>query len=420
MPNGVAQRALVEQVCTEYQIDPSQVRYAECHGTGTAIGDPTEAKALGDYYGRARQAKNLSPLVIGSIKSNIGHLEAAAGIAAVVKSVLTIMHRTATPLANLQTPNPDIPFQELGIRLADDLIPLADQDESFCVAINSFGYGGSNAHAVLGTVPASTENTSVSNAACSSNCCATRSFPHFLPLSARSPLAVQKLAANYAESLRTGTSLDDLLYTASFKRAALSQRAVVMGSSKEELLAALDALSTATESEQVVRGSETFQGKRKPVFVFTGMGPQWWGMGQELYQSEPIYRQAVEEADAVFQQISGFSALKEMLKSEADARMSDTRIAQPANFLIQIGIYAVLKAAGVEPGAVIGHSVGELGSAYAAGTLTLRDAMLVCFHRSQMQATCAGTGGMMAVGLSKEGQPETDCLMFRSRIDCGR
>ena len=160
----------------------------------------------------------------------------------------------------------------------------------------------------------------------------------------------------------------------------------------------MEALATETESEQVVRGIEPYQGHRKPVFVFTGMGPQWWGMGQELYRNEPIYREAVDEADAVFQSIAGFSALAEMLTTEELSKVSDTRIAQPANFLIQIGLLAMLRAAGVEPGAVVGHSVGELGSAYAAGVLNLRDAMTVCFHRSQLQATCAGTGAMMAVG----------------------
>ncbi len=408
MPNGAAQRALVEQVCREYEIDPSEVRYVECHGTGTAIGDPTEASALGEFYGRARQAKNLTPLVIGSIKSNIGHLEAAAGVAAIVKSVLTLQYRQATPLANLQVPNPDISFEELGIRLADEMIPLAAAGEDFKVAVNSFGYGGSNAHVVLQSAPAPDSPAAKANGQSlaalgnSKTVASVRDFPYLLPLSGRSRKAVDAMAGKVADTLRRGARLEDVLYTLSSKRARLSHRAIVKGANVEEIIVALETMKSEAESDQVVRGVEPYQGNRKSVFVFTGMGPQWWGMGQELYREDRIYRTAVEEADAVFQSVAGFSALAEMLKSESDARLQDTCIAQPANFLIQLGLLAMLRAAGVEPGAAVGHSVGELASAYACGVLSLQDAMTVCFHRSQLQATCAGTGAMMAVGLSKE------------------
>ena len=407
MPSGEAQRALVEQVCREYEIDPSEVRYVECHGTGTAIGDPTEAGALGEYYGRARKEKNLSPLVIGSIKSNIGHLEAAAGVAAVVKGVLTLLNRTATPLANLQEPNPAIPFSELGIRLADDMVKLADANEEFNVAVNSFGYGGSNAHAILRSAPLSKQvGSAVASVASglSANAHAEspkRKSPYYLPLSARSHKAVNAMAGKLADMLRRGARLEDVLYSLSHKRARLSHRAVAIGWDVEEIITALEAIKNETDSNQVVRGVEPYQGIRKPVFVFTGMGPQWWGMGQELYRDEPVYRAAVDEADAVFQEVAGFSALAEMLKTEEQSQVSDTRIAQPANFLIQIGLLAMLRAAGVEPGAVVGHSVGELASGYASGVLNLRDAMAVCFHRSQLQASCAGTGSMMAIGMGK-------------------
>ena len=408
MPSGEAQRALVEQVCREYELDPSDVRYVECHGTGTAIGDPTEAKALGDYYGKARREKNLSPLVIGSIKSNIGHLEAAAGVAAIIKAVLTVMHRTAAPLANLQEPNPAIPLDELGLQLADKMIPLANAGQAFQVAVNSFGYGGSNAHAILSTPPLNAEASMEPQRAMPHGFSANghdtpeRKTPYYLPISARSSKAVVAMAGKLANMLRRGARLEDMLYTSSFKRAHLSHRAIVKGFNVEEIIVGLEALANEVDSQQVVRGVEPYQGVRKPVLVFTGMGPQWWGMGQELYREDPIYRAAVDEADAVFREVAGFSALAEMLKTEADSQVADTRIAQPANFLLQIGLLAMLRAAGVEPGAVVGHSVGELGSAYAAGVLSLRDAMTVCYHRSQLQATCAGTGAMMAVGLSKQ------------------
>ena len=397
LPSFAAQKALIAEVCEKYAIDPREVRYVECHGTGTAAGDPIEARAVGETYGAAR--RDVGPVVIGSIKSGIGHLEAAAGVAGVIKAALTAAHRSATPLANLQTPNPAIPLAELNVRLADDNLPLGAEDEDFCIAINSFGYGGSNAHVVLRTPP-SREHKPGTNG--HGRPPALRNFPYFLPLSGRSNEAVTALAGKYAELLDGPASLEDVLHSASLKRAHLSHRAVVKGNSREDLRASLDLLVRGEECLDVVRDVEPYAGLRKPVFVFTGMGPQWWGMGQELYAECEIYRAAVREADAVWQTIAGESILAEMLQPEAKSLITRTIYAQPANLVLQIGLLAVLKAAGIEPAAVVGHSVGELASAYAAGVLSLHDALTVSFHRSRLQATCAGTGGMLAVGLSAE------------------
>lgn len=400
MPSRDAQQALIEDVCQSYGIDPASIRYVECHGTGTAIGDPTETKAIGAVYGKARGANN--PVVVGSIKSNIGHLEAAAGVAGIIKATLTLIHRQSTPLANLQESNPEISTGDLNVRLSDDLISLGDEEEDIRVAVNSFGYGGSNAHVILQSAPVKSDSHSNSLVSDDSTAAQPPGLPRFLPLSGRSEQAVADLAARYANLLKDGADLDNVLYSASHHRAHLSHRAVVKGVGRDELIAALEAVAEKAEHTDAVRGTEPFQGRRQPVFVFTGMGPQWWAMGQELYQTQPIYRAAVDEADAVFQEISGFSILAEMLRSEDESRVTFTEYAQPANFMIQIGVLAVVRAAGVHPGAIVGHSVGELGSAYAAGVLSLRDALTVCFHRSQLQATCKGTGAMLAVGLSRK------------------
>lgn len=398
MPSGPAQRALIEQVCKKYSIDPSTIDYVECHGTGTAIGDPTEANAIGSVYGRARKDK--AQVVIGSIKSNIGHLEAAAGVAGVIKATLTAMNATATPLANLQKPNPNIPFDDLGLRLSDSLIPLSHGNQPIRVAINSFGYGGTNAHAILQAAPRELTQNRIHLNGHSAPALGTKNY--LLPLSARSDKALAANAARMRDLLNSDVVLEDVLFTASHKRSHLSHRAVIRGANKAELAAALDFLAKQTESENVVKGTQPFQGHRKPVFVFTGMGPQWWAMGHELYRTNSLFRTTLDEADVVFQQIAGFSILEEMLKDESESRILETQIAQPANLMIQLGLLAVLRASGVHPGAVVGHSVGELGSAYAAGVLSLKDVLTVCYHRSRLQATCAGTGVMMAVGLSKE------------------
>lgn len=398
MPSGEAQKELIEQVCEKYGIDPATIDYVECHGTGTAIGDPIEAGAIGAVYGKRRHSKR--GVVIGSIKSNIGHLEAAAGVAGVIKATLTAYHRETNPLANLQKPNPAIPFRELGVELSDRPIMLGDSDRPVRVAVNSFGYGGTNAHAILESI-GSHPRRRLNGFHAQKDRRAELGMGCLLPVSARCEKGLADNARRMAEALTQSPCLEDFLYTACQRRAHLSHRAVVQGQSREELIAELEKLSTGEASESIPKGIQPFQGKRRPVFVFTGMGPQWWGMGQELYRTNTIYRNAVEEADAVFAEISGFSILKEMLKGESESKIYQTQLAQPANFVIQIGIATMLMTGGVTPGAVVGHSVGELASAYFSGSLSLRDAMTVCFYRSQLQARCAGTGSMLAMGLSR-------------------
>jgi acyl transferase domain-containing protein/NAD(P)-dependent dehydrogenase (short-subunit alcohol dehydrogenase family)/acyl carrier protein len=391
MPSSEAQSLLIRDVCERFDIDPAQVRYVECHGTGTAVGDPIEATAIGSVYGANRQGD--ARVVLGSIKSNIGHLEAGAGIAGVIKAVLTLMHREAFPLGNLQTPHPGIPFEEIGVRLADAPIPLAVPDEPFLVAVNSFGYGGTNAHVVLRSAPP---------AASAPARAPTRpaGFPLYLPLSARSGPALKALARRYDAQLATpDADLTDLLHSAAFKRAPLTHRAVVTGADRAQLRRGLDALAQGELSEQVVSGQQAALGRTDPVWVFTGMGPQWWAMGQELYRDEPLYRAAVDEADLIFQRIAGFSIVAEMLKSEAESQITRTAYAQPANFMIQWGLAALLGAAGVRPGAVVGHSVGEVTAACVSGALSLEDALRVSYERSRLQALTAGSGSMLAVGL---------------------
>jgi acyl transferase domain-containing protein/NAD(P)-dependent dehydrogenase (short-subunit alcohol dehydrogenase family)/acyl carrier protein len=403
MPSAAAQRDLIVEVCERFQINPADVRYVECHGTGTAVGDPIEANSVGSVYGAGKSGDDR--LVIGTIKSNIGHLEAAAGIAGVIKAVLSLMHGRATPLANLHTPHPDIPFDALGIRLADDLITLDNGARPVLAAVNSFGYGGTNAHAVLRTAPC-TPALTVAKPTASSCCCdesGQRAFPYFLPISARSPGALKALAQRYVERLQSDdTPLEDIVHSAARRRAHLTHRGVVIGADRRSLVTALQALAAGESTDALCMAVQPYAGQRAPVFVYTGMGPQWWGMGQGLYRHQPIYRQAVDEADAIFQRIAGFSILEEMLKDEAASVITCTHLAQPANFIVQMGITAVLRAAGVQPGAIVGHSVGEVSSAYAAGALSLEEALSVSFHRSRLQATTAGTGRMLAVGLSEE------------------
>ncbi len=306
------------------------------------------------------------------------------------------------PSRKLQTPNPAIPFEELGVRLSDACYKLKQNQGPVRVAVNSFGYGGSNAHAIL---EAFSFNGSAVPPQAPKNIEAELASDGmvYLPISGRSAKAVEELGRRYAEMLESGVELRDLVYSLIHRRAHLNYRAIISGSNEVELLSNLKAWLEGNPTDKVATGQSPYgSGKPKPVFVFTGMGPQWWGMGQELYRDNPVYRSAVDEADAAFQRVSGFSALAEMLKGEDDSLVQKTEYAQPANLLIQIGLLAVLRSRGIEPGACVGHSVGELSAAYAAGVLSLEDVVHVCYHRSQQQAKAKGIGQMLAVGLSLE------------------
>jgi acyl transferase domain-containing protein/NAD(P)-dependent dehydrogenase (short-subunit alcohol dehydrogenase family)/acyl carrier protein len=399
VPNGAAQEALMREVCSAARIEPQKVAYVEAHGTGTALGDPTEAAAIGAVYGKSR-ADGDAPCIIGSVKSNIGHLEAASGIAGIIKSVLCLMHNRVPPLATLVTPNPNIPFADLGLRLADALLPLtADSDPSF-IGVNSFGYGGTNAHVLLGG--ALDSDNAVAKHSDDNIELFARSEPHILPLSAESEAGLSALASSYIRLLEASSapSLADVVYSASVRRSHLSKRVAVIGHDRNDIINKLRTFVSAGHGEDIYVGGEPVAGADRTAFVYTGMGPQWWAMGQELFGSNKAYREAAETIDAAFYKVSGFSILAEMLQKEATSRLSETQIAQPANFLLQVALTKALDAVGIRPAAVVGHSVGEVSAAYVAGVLSLEDAMLVCFHRSRLQKTAAGTGSMLAVGLS--------------------
>lgn len=399
MPSGDAQYQLIQEVCEKYEVDPRTIQYVECHGTGTAIGDPTEANSIGRCYGAGRKGDD--SVIIGSIKSNVGHMEACAGVAGIIKAALTLHHGETSPLANLQEPNPNIAFDELGVRLSDDRYPLRQDRGPVRVAVNSFGYGGSNAHAILEAY--SHQHNDVAPANRDHGDELDTDAKAYLPISARSPKAVEELGRRYGKLLEQGIPLRDLVYSVTRRRTHLNCRAIISGTSDSDLLHNLNSWLSGTNSEHVAVGQSPYgNGNPKPVFVFTGMGPQWWGMGQELYRSNPIYRSAVDEADEAFKRVAGFSALAEMLKNEEESQIQLTEFAQPANLLIQIGLLAVLRSRGIEPAATVGHSVGELSAAYASGVLSLGDVVEVCYHRSQQQAKAKGIGRMLAVGISLE------------------
>lgn len=394
LPNGKAQAELIQEVCNRAEVDPSQIAYVEAHGTGTEAGDPAELGALDSVLSPNRDAGK--PFRVGSVKSNMGHLEAAAGVAGLIKAALILHHGKVAPNLHFNNPNPQIPFDRYKLRVPTEVEPLSANGERALAAVNSFGYGGTNAHVVLEAAP----STGVSPVPSVEE--SERAF--LLPLSAQSQEALGDLAGKFAFLLtRQGNnlSLPDLAYNTAFRRSHLSARMSVTAKSKAELL----------EKLRLVSGGETPQGfakgeapDEKPglAFVFTGMGPQWWAMGRELAQVEPVFGETLRQCDEIFKGISGWSVLEAMGDGEENSRIGETQVAQPANFILQTALTNLLKEWGIVPDAVVGHSIGEVGAAYAAGCLSLEEALAVTYHRSRLQQTAAGKGTMLAASLNEE------------------
>jgi len=394
VPNPEAQTALIRKVCDTNKIDPQKIFYFEAHGTGTPVGDPLEAQALGAAVGQGRNRKDAC--LIGSVKSTIGHTEAAAGVAGMIKTALCLAYRQVPPQANLKEPNPNIPFSDLGLRLPHKLEKLAPEADQVFAGINSFGYGGTNAHVILENAPAKPD--------LASGKIQENKAPYILPLSARSESGLIALAQSWLDRFPENNplSLNDLCYSASCRRSHHHYRAGIVGNTFAEMRAQLEQFVTQGTGEWLANGSTIDSGIKQPVFVYTGMGPQWWAMGRELYATESVFKAAVDNCDALFRKLSGWSILDEMLADEEKSRMTETTVAQPANFVLQVGLTALLRAQGIEPAAIVGHSVGEVTAAYVSGVLTLEDAVKVSYYRSQIQNKAAGRGQMLAVGIGLE------------------
>ncbi len=387
LPNDSAQSELVREVYERAGVAPGEVDYVEAHGTGTQAGDPAELAALNENFSVDRQ----SPLWVGSVKTNVGHLEAAAGVAGMMKAIGVLKYRQIPKNLHFKNPNPKIPFADYDLRVVTETtdLPGADEKAALFVGVNGFGYGGTNGHVLLESAPAVDSGSE-----------ADELSGGLFPFSASSEPALRDLTGKWAFLLGRGQAgtLADLAHTAAFRRSHLPNRCVVFGTSSEELRERLIAASTGEAHEGVVTG---VPGSGGLAFVFTGMGPQWWAMGRELLESEPVAASAVEEVDAHFQALAGWSIREAMLAPETESRMERTEVAQPANFALQVALVRLWESWGIQPAAVVGHSVGEVTAAYVADVYTMEEAVLVSYHRSRLQQTTAGLGGMLAVGLSE-------------------
>jgi acyl transferase domain-containing protein/NADPH:quinone reductase-like Zn-dependent oxidoreductase/SAM-dependent methyltransferase/acyl carrier protein len=372
-------------------IPPQQVVYVEAHGTGTPVGDPIEAAALGAVLGAGRSKD--APCLVGSIKSNIGHLEAGSGIAGLIKAALILHYNTIPPNANFQRANPQIPFDALGLRVTTGLRELPRPGGGRpVVGVNSFGFGGANAHVVLEQAPQQPTSTALESAI---------QRPPLLTISGGDAEALRAYVESYAQLLADeAICLDDLCFMAGVRKEHHAHRLVATGKDASQIRERLAAwLGESVRVDGVVTGRAA-SNSRKPVFVYSGQGGQWWGMGRQLMEREPIVRRAIDEIDALLRPLTGWSLFEEMNRTDTESRIDETDVAQPAIFALQVALTELWRARGIQPVAVVGHSVGEVAATYVAGIYSLSDAVRVIFERSRLQHTTRGKGRMLAVGIT--------------------
>ena len=408
LPSPEAQARLVKDACADAGIDPNQIGFVEAHGTGTAVGDPIEANALAEALCADRPADE--PLVIGSVKTNLGHLETAAGVAGLVKALLVLKHRQIPANLHFQKPNPNIDFEKLKLRVNTTLEPYPETKGPRMAGVNSFGFGGANAHVLLEEAPPRPHHEH-------SDKPSERSWP--LVLSARSEEALRGTALQLAKWLgerahANGDSpvLPDLVYSLGVRRNHHQHRFTVVAGSIGELVQELDAFGVKQDTVKA-RTSFTPRPEHAPriAFVMSGQGPQWWGMGRELMKHEPVFRETMERCAAAMEPWANFSLLEELGRSEETSKMARTEIAQPSIFAMQVSLAALWKSWGVEPAAIVGHSVGEIAAACVAGIFSLEEGARIIVQRAKFMDSCArGEGTMLAVGL---GEDEARALIAR-------
>ncbi|MFJ1299445.1 SDR family NAD(P)-dependent oxidoreductase [Pseudomonadota bacterium AL_CKDN230030165-1A_HGKHYDSX7] len=391
VPSAQAQAQLLEQAYGRAGIDPVDLDYLEAHGTGTRVGDPIETRAIGMALGARRpQGK---PLPIGSVKSNLGHLEAASGVAGLVKALHALRHREVPATIGVREINPNIDCSGWNIDIVTRNLPLPAEG-TLTIGVNSFGFGGANAHVILQSAPA----LATASATASTVAPPAREVPVFV--SGRTEAAQQQAARDLAAQLRAQPDrLYDIAWQSCRRREWHASRALVFGRDAHAVAQTLEQHAAGQAPRHTVAHGTALPGASRVVYAYSGNGSQWMGMGRRL-MTHPVFAEAVDAIDHHFEPLAGYRLADELRRQDAPNRYDATEYAQPALFALQVGITHLLAERGLHPGAVLGHSVGEVAAAWASGALTLRDAVHVIYHRSRLQGTTRGVGAMTAVGVS--------------------
>jgi len=401
-PNGSAQTAVIRQALANANLKPNQIQYVEAHGTGTSLGDPIELSSLNRAMnaGEASSAETrTSPLLVGCVKTNFGHLEAAAGMAGLMKVILSLQHQQIPPHLHLNAPNPHIPWKRLAIEIPRQLTDWPKTAEAKRAGLSGFGMSGTNVHLII------EEASSEINF--SENFAATDRPQHVLTLSAQSESALKELAKRYRDWLSgSEAAIADICFTANGGRSHFSHRLALVANSKEGFTQQLDNFLTKPSDQPIRSGPTT-------AFLFTGQGSQYVGMGQQLYETEPVFRKALDRCAAIltgegidligilYPEIGDLSDSSFILRPSS--LLSQTAYTQPALFSLAFALTELWVAWGIQPDYVLGHSIGEYAAAHAAGVFSLEDGLRLIATRSRlMQALPDANGGMAAVMAGKE------------------
>ncbi len=399
VPSPTSQEALTREALRRAGIPATKIAYMEAHGTGTPIGDPIEAHALGMALGDGRRADN--PCPVGSVKGNIGHLEAGAGAAGIIKAALSLYHRQIPPSLHFKEVNPNIDLEKLKLRVVTEMEEMPNGSAQPYVGVNSFGFGGANAHAILQGVPSPKRRFRPTPAPKTDRPAASG---FLLPISGGSPEALREIAGQFRDHLSSEPEPNaaEVCLDAATQRVHFMHRAAAVGRTRAELIEQLDLMETGEAAPGVVEGTPMDIEHPGPVFVFSGQGPQWYAMGRDLLKHEPVFREVLERCDKAMARWGDWSLIEELRKTETKSRINETAIAQPAIFAIQAGLAELWKSWGVKPVAAVGHSVGEVAAAFASGVLTLEEACRVIFWRGAcMEAAKHQEGKMLAASLTE-------------------
>ncbi len=401
-PNAQSQVAVIQSALAVARLAPDRVTFVETHGTGTALGDPIEIDAIAATYGAPRPRGGA--VVLGALKTNIGHLEGAAGLAGVIKTVLCLQHRTIPPNLHLTTLNPLVQLDGTSIELATTLRNWTPVTGTRVGAVSAFGFGGTNAHAIIEEAPEGpTAATPIDDVVAAQDSLGDgQALP--LVISAHTDAALRAQVAKWRTFLPAGHAAEhaaDIAYTAAVRRTHHAHRVAVVGRDIVDWCDRLDAWSRLRGSGLDDTLAPLAHGERRKVaFVFCGQGPQWFAMGRELAATEPLFRDVLSRVDAVVQRVAGWSLLDELRHDEASTRIHETEFTQPAIFAIQMGLVSVWRAWGGEPDFVIGHSMGEIAAACTAGALDLDEGARIAIFRGRAVSRAEGLGSMVSFPIS--------------------
>jgi myxalamid-type polyketide synthase MxaB len=408
VPNGPAQESVVRDALARAGMRPADIDYVEAHGTGTPLGDPIEVQALGAVFREERPSGR--PLLLGSVKTNLGHLQAAAGIAGLIKTVLALEHETLPPHLNFSAPNPHVPWAALPVKVADAKEPWARGGRARAAGISAFGFSGTNAHVIVQEAPVPVEEKG------------TAARPaHVLALSARSESALARLAERWSEKLALASDADlgDICFTANAGRAHLPYRAATVIASREQARERLASITSATAGREVLRGHVPSSERPKVAFLFTGQGSQSAGMARRLYETQPTFRAALDRCDALLRPHLPRPLLSVIYPDRAEDRSIDeTGFTQPALFAVEYALAELWRSWGVIPGAVLGHSLGEYVAATVAGVFDLEQALALVATRARLMQSLP-PGGAMAAVLADESTVQAAIAPFEDRVSIG-